>query len=121
MNGFSFFVINPVVVVLIGTLLLIKVRGALVGSVFRKMLQMDTASSTYSSGELTNLMSVDTQGVLEYSCYTHFIWATSLQVSFVLSGGKARLIRLLFTGSFDSTTHFSPAYIFAVAAFRYQK
>lgn len=50
------------------------------GSVFRKMLKMDTASSTYSSGQLTNLMSVDAQSVLEYSCYTHFIWATSLQV-----------------------------------------
>lgn len=58
-----------------------KVRGALVGSVFRKMLKMDTASSSYSSGQLTNLMSVDAQGVLEYSCYTHFIWATGLQVS----------------------------------------
>lgn len=58
----------------------IQVRGALVGSVFRKMLKMDTASSSYNSGELTNLMSVDAQGVLEYSCYTHFIWATSLQV-----------------------------------------
>lgn len=61
-----------------------KVRGALVGSVFRKMLMMDTASSTYSSGQLTNLMSVDAQGVLEYSCYTHFIWATSLQVRTLL-------------------------------------
>lgn len=57
-----------------------QVRGALVGSVFRKMLKMDTSDSTYSSGELTNLMSVDAQSVLEYSCYTHFIWATSLQV-----------------------------------------
>lgn len=60
-----------------------QVRGALVGSVFRKMLKMDTASSSYSSGQLTNLMSVDTQSVLEYSCYTHFIWATSLQVGFL--------------------------------------
>ncbi|CAN0094544.1 unnamed protein product, partial [Hapterophycus canaliculatus] len=57
-----------------------RVRGSLVGSIFRKMLAMDTASSTYSSGQLTNLMSVDAQSVLEYSCYTHFIWATSLQV-----------------------------------------
>ncbi|CAN0009138.1 unnamed protein product, partial [Ectocarpus sp. 4 AP-2014] len=57
-----------------------RVRGSLVGSIFRKMLAMDTASSTYSSGQLTNLMSVDAQSVLEYSCYTHFIWATSLQI-----------------------------------------
>lgn len=60
-----------------------RVRGSLVGSIFRKMLAMDTASSTYSSGQLTNLMSVDAQSVLEYSCYTHFIWATSLQVGLV--------------------------------------
>ncbi len=58
-----------------------RVRGSLVGSIFRKMLVMDTSSSTYSSGQLTNLMSVDAQSVLEYSCYTHFIWATSLQAS----------------------------------------
>lgn len=58
-----------------------RVRGSLVGSIFRKMLAMDTSSSTYSSGQLTNLMSVDAQSVLEYSCYTHFIWATSLQAS----------------------------------------
>lgn len=58
-----------------------RVRGSLVGSIFRKMLIMDTASSTYSSGQLTNLVSVDAQSVLEYSSYTHFIWATSLQAS----------------------------------------
>ena len=57
-------------------------RGAVVGSVFRKMLKMDTASSTYSSGELTNLVSVDAQNVLEFGCYIHFIWATILQVCF---------------------------------------
>lgn len=51
------------------------------------MLKMDTASSTYSSGQLTNLMSVDAQSVLEYSCYTHFIWATSLQVPRVVCKG----------------------------------
>lgn len=58
-----------------------RVRGSLVGSIFRKMLKMDMSSSTYSSGQLTNLVSVDAQGVLEYSSYTHFIWATSLQAS----------------------------------------
>lgn len=67
-----------------------RVRGSLVGSIFRKMLAMDTASSTYSSGQLTNLMSVDAQSVLEYSCYTHFIWATSLQASLVFCGTFGR-------------------------------
>ena len=72
-----------------------RVRGSLVGSIFRKMLAMDTASSTYSSGQLTNLMSVDAQSVLEYSCYTHFIWATSLQASLVFCAALSRGVMFL--------------------------
>lgn len=70
-----------------------QVRGALVGSVFRKMLRIDTATSSYSPGQLTNLMSVDAQSVLEYSCYTHFIWATSLQVKPVPEPAAASMTR----------------------------
>ncbi|KAG5191529.1 ABC transporter type 1, transmembrane domain-containing protein [Tribonema minus] len=57
-----------------------RVRSALVGAIFRKMLRSDMSSASYSAGELTNLMSVDAAAVLEFSGYTHFMWTTSLSV-----------------------------------------
>ncbi|CAN0428377.1 unnamed protein product, partial [Discosporangium mesarthrocarpum] len=59
---------------------LLQVRSSLVGAVFQKMLRTDMSHSNFSSGELTNLMSVDTSLVMEFSPYTHFLWATTLQL-----------------------------------------
>jgi hypothetical protein len=58
-----------------------RVRSALVGAIFKKSLKTDMSSSSFSSGELTNLMSVDATSVLEYACYAHFIWTSALSIA----------------------------------------
>jgi hypothetical protein len=58
-----------------------RVRSALVGAIFKKTLKTDMSSSSYSAGELTNLMSVDATSVLEYACYAHFIWTSALSIA----------------------------------------
>ena len=57
-----------------------RVRSALVGAIFRKTLKTDMSSSSFSAGQLTNLMSTDATSVLEFSCYSHFLWTAALSV-----------------------------------------
>jgi ABC-type multidrug transport system fused ATPase/permease subunit len=58
-----------------------RVRSALVNAIFLKTLKTDMSASTYSSGELVNLMSVDAQSALEMAPYMHYIWTTALQIA----------------------------------------
>jgi hypothetical protein len=63
-----------------------RIRGALIAEVYKKAQTratcapagpVDTAATV---GQITNLMAVDTQKILETSCYLHYTWTTPLQV-----------------------------------------
>ena len=43
-------------------------------------LSVDDDMNAASSGEIINLMSVDTQKILEVSCYLMYTWTTPLQI-----------------------------------------
>jgi hypothetical protein len=75
-----------------------------VGAIFRKTLKTDMSSSSYSAGELTNLMSVDATSVLEYACYAHFIWTSALSIA--ISVGKQ--------ASINSNVHYLLQYDYLV-------
>jgi len=60
--------------------LIFRCRAALVGLVFRQTLRADGAVSTYSSGQVTNLCTVDA-GNCDAIRYLPFLWAVPLEVS----------------------------------------
>jgi ABC-type bacteriocin/lantibiotic exporter with double-glycine peptidase domain len=59
-----------------------RVRAALIGELYAKSLRRIQASST---GDILNLMSVDSTKVLEVSCYLMYVWTTPLQVLICIS------------------------------------
>ena len=60
--------------------LIFRCRAALVGLVFRQTLRVDGAVSTYSSGQVINLCTVDA-GNCDAIRYLPFLWAVPLEVS----------------------------------------
>ena len=56
------------------------IRSALVGAVYRKSLRFKATVNSASVGEITNLMAVDANRILEVSCYIHQIWSCPLQI-----------------------------------------
>jgi ABC-type bacteriocin/lantibiotic exporter with double-glycine peptidase domain len=59
-----------------------RVRAALIGELYAKSLRRIQSSS---SGDILNLMSVDSTKVLEVSCYLMYVWTTPLQVLICIS------------------------------------
>lgn len=59
-----------------------RVRAALIGELYAKSLRRIQCSST---GDILNLMSVDSTKVLEVSCYLMYLWTTPLQVLICIS------------------------------------
>jgi hypothetical protein len=55
----------------------IRIRSAVITSVYQKAF--DVSSTTKSSGEITNLMSVDAQRLQEVVTYAHSVWYSPLQ------------------------------------------
>eukprot|EP01135_Chromosphaera_perkinsii_P008905 Nk52_evm15s1524 gene=Nk52_evmTU15s1524 len=56
------------------------IRSALVGAVYRKALRFKASVDSASVGEITNLMAVDANRILEVSAYIHQIWSCPLQI-----------------------------------------
>ncbi|XP_045474208.1 multidrug resistance-associated protein 1 isoform X6 [Harmonia axyridis] len=59
----------------------IRIRTALVSTIYRKSLRISTAARKESTvGEIVNLMSVDAQKFVEMTAYLNMIWSAPLQI-----------------------------------------
>ncbi|CAH3027480.1 unnamed protein product [Porites evermanni] len=62
-------------------LLGMKVKTALLGLIYEKALLLNNASRRQSSaGEMVNLMSVDTQRIMDLATYVNMLWSSPLQI-----------------------------------------
>ena len=67
------------------TVIGLKVRAALVTSVYRKALKVNHVSlSTFSTGEVVNFMSTDTDRLVNFTQGMHQIWSLPLQIGVAL-------------------------------------
>eukprot|EP00835_Amoeboradix_gromovi_P004798 NODE_399_length_9361_cov_0.420428.p1 type:complete len:1038 gc:universal NODE_399_length_9361_cov_0.420428:245-3358(+) len=61
-----------------------RIRSILISEIYSSALSKKTEATTYQDeathGEIVNLMAVDTQKVLEYTCYMHYLVTTPLQI-----------------------------------------
>ena len=59
-----------------------RVRAILISEIFSHALKVRLLvnQDTTTHGEIVNLMSIDTQKVLEYTCYMHYLFTTPLQI-----------------------------------------
>eukprot|EP00128_Syssomonas_multiformis_P009734 Colp12_sorted_trinity150504_noHs@29356 len=63
----------------------LRVRAALIGSIYKKALRINmNEQGDTTVGEITNLMSVDCQKVLDLSCYLHYLWTTPMMIGICL-------------------------------------
>ncbi|KNC96889.1 uncharacterized protein SPPG_07717 [Spizellomyces punctatus DAOM BR117] len=65
-----------------------RVRAVLIGQIYGKALRRRAVAvptkeeqAGASTGQITNLMSVDTQKILEVSCYIMYLWTAPLQIA----------------------------------------
>ena len=76
--SFSHYVLNLVEVA-------IQVRSAMISAIFRKSLKLSsTARQKFTTGEITNLVSVDTQRLLDNIQYIGVLWGAPYQVILAL-------------------------------------
>jgi len=62
-----------------------RLRSALISSVFRKSLVLtNSARQRHTSGEIVNLMAVDSQRFLDLMSYLQMVWSAPLQISLSL-------------------------------------
>ena len=62
-----------------------QIRSVLVSAIVRKSLKLsNSARQKFTTGEITNLISVDTQHVLDNLAYIHLLWGAPLQVILAL-------------------------------------
>ncbi|KAH9380694.1 hypothetical protein HPB48_001532 [Haemaphysalis longicornis] len=58
-----------------------RMRSAMINAIYRKALTLSSASKGFfTTGEIVNLMSVDTQRIMEYIQVFNFLWSTPIQV-----------------------------------------
>lgn len=63
----------------------LRVRTAVVVAIYHKALKLSASErQTRSSGEITNLMSIDAQRLQDLTTYLHAIWYSPLQISLAL-------------------------------------
>lgn len=63
----------------------LKIRTSLIGSIYKKALCLSNAAKKESTiGEITNLMSVDAQHLMDVTPYVNLIWSTPLQIGLAL-------------------------------------
>lgn len=59
----------------------VRVKGALIGAIFKKSLTIDLSASKESVGKLNNLISVDVSEIQTFCCYSHYLWATPMELT----------------------------------------
>eukprot|EP01034_Spumella_vulgaris_P025989 gene25989-32504_t len=57
-----------------------RIRSALISSIYHKAMTVDLAGSKESVGKLNNLISVDVGDLQSFCCYTHYMWASLLEI-----------------------------------------
>ena len=57
-----------------------RVKSALICAIYSKSLVVDLSASKESIGRLNNLISVDVTEIQNFCCYSHYIWATPLEI-----------------------------------------
>ncbi|XP_050731824.1 ATP-binding cassette sub-family C member 10-like [Eriocheir sinensis] len=63
----------------------LKVRAAVISTIYRKVLQVSTASlGVLSTGEIVNLMSTDTDRIVNFVQSFHALWSLPLQLTVTL-------------------------------------
>ena len=63
----------------------IQMRSAMISAIFRKSLKLSsTARQKFTTGEITNLVSVDTQRILDNMPYTGILWGAPYQIILAL-------------------------------------
>lgn len=70
-------------------ILALKIRANLTASIYRQLLQLRVNLSEmnrkcYSSGQISNIMSTDTQRVFEYIKIVNLLWICPLQISIAI-------------------------------------
>ncbi|XP_077530619.1 multidrug resistance-associated protein 1-like [Haemaphysalis longicornis] len=59
-----------------------RMRSALINAIYRKALTLSSASKgSFTTGEIVNLMAVDTQRIMEFTQVFNGLWSTPLQVA----------------------------------------
>ena len=58
----------------------IRIKAALISSIYSKSLTVDLSASKESVGKLNNLISVDVNEIQSFCSYSHFIWSTPLEI-----------------------------------------
>lgn len=71
----------------------IKVRSGLVSMIYNKAMTVDLSAYKEGVGKINNLISVDVAAIQEFSCYSHFLWSTLLDIT------KAMVLLYLVLGS----------------------
>eukprot|EP00981_Chlorochromonas_danica_P014077 scaffold7273_cov349-Ochromonas_danica.AAC.5 len=78
----------------------IRMKAALISTIYQKSLQVDLGASKESVGKLNNLISVDVSQIQEFWCYSHYLWSTALEITIAtgmlfLVLGKAALAGII--------------------------
>eukprot|EP01032_Pedospumella_encystans_P018756 gene18756-21347_t len=58
----------------------IRIRGALIASIYNKALSVDLSASKESIGKINNLISVDVGDIQTFCCYSHMLWSALLEI-----------------------------------------
>ena len=77
-------------------------KGALIGSIYKKSLTVDLSASKESVGKLNNLISVDVSEIQSFCCYSHYMWSTVVELS-TATTLLFIVVRVLFIHTFIDT------------------
>lgn len=62
-----------------------RMRAAIIDAVYQKSLKLSvTAKNDFTTGQIVNLMSVDTQRIIEYMSFVNYWWVAPLQIGIAL-------------------------------------
>ena len=95
-------VLNLYVFIVRGRHIGVRVKGALIGSIYKKSLTVDLSASKESVGKLNNLISVDVSEIQSFCCYSHYMWSTVVELS-TATTLLFIVVRVLFIHTFIDT------------------
>jgi ABC-type bacteriocin/lantibiotic exporter with double-glycine peptidase domain len=62
-----------------------RVKSCMISAIFKKGLKLSSlGKKEFSTGEIVNLMSVDTQRIVEYIMFVNILWSAPLQIGIAL-------------------------------------
>jgi hypothetical protein len=59
----------------------VRVKSALMGLIYSKVLTVDVSASNQSVGKLNNLISVDVNEIQNFCCYSHYMWSLPYEIT----------------------------------------